>query len=1101
MNRKKASVLFYSFFVLVILLLLLTSYNGDVMFSHKSGIYNSSFELSLKASLGLGKVYYTLDGKDPRKCGLEYQEPLIIDEFHDPKHRFDANVSGLELLGQQTYYPNNGVKLPKATVVRASCKDILGRWGDVKTATYVYENSEGENPIISIVVDEDELFGENGIYINGNDYDAAVANYEVDTQLSDYELLLKAIPLWGLANWSNEDRTVRCYVQEIFGIDQIDGWGNLKIFGGYSRIYPQKSLSVFFDETMSYIFDNGEYILETQGIKLRNGGSGGTNNFLNDYIIQNLSTGLYCDNVRQKNVKLFINGEYWGIYQLYEKLSKEQFCKKYNDIQSEDVVTIIKSGLIEEGSNSQFKAHRRLLDRINEVQTIDDSLWRDICLQIDLDSCIDCYLINMIFGNLDYINHNTYVWNFYDSLDGEWSKWHYALYDLDKTFDDDNIASVITLYSETDPLFSKLITRDEFKNRLAERAESIIATNLSKEKVDALFESIKKDVGDEVANYYKRFGPYELASLSDNQAKRSFFTYLDYCHRYIDYRRDYFCCILEEYLGMSVHNLDYDDYYLDFSKVPNKNYLKTRGVYLGEGERVWAENGAEISIVLKADGVIAIDFSKCRFREDTEITFNGRTIWEYKEGVEKLRRVIVQKEYINQESSNTLRFWTSKDIDYSNDKDPRQMCFQLSDILISRNVIFDDDKSFSITFSENGNSDEYGISDLFYEAEDEGRWGKDGAYIDFVLKGDKDLIIDVSQVYAKHMQVIFNGNQIWDSKEDSDPLVIVKKSLINKEDWNRLTFQTKGEITSSKERGISEDTRLLAFYFKCIDVKILNEEYLEQLIHNLDINDCLIDFSEMSNSTDIRMRGVYLGEGESVWAENGAEISIVLKADGVIAIDFSKCKLREDTEITFNGRTIWEYKEGVEKLRKVIVPEEYINQKGLNSIRFWTSKDIDYSNDADSRQMCFQLSDILISRNGIFDDDKSFSITFSENGNSDEYGISDLFYEAEDEGRWGKNGAYIDFVLKGDNDLIFDVSQVYANDMQVIFNGNQIWDSKEDSDPLVIVKKSLINKGDWNRLTFQSKDEIKSPKERGISEDTRLLAFYFKSLAVTVLEE
>ncbi len=806
-----------------VILLFLLSHEGKVFFSVESGIYNSPFELTLKAPFSFGKIYYTVDGSDPRDNGIAYSNGIVVDnniDDHSNKLMAYKNVTWLEILGMKTYYPKEDLVFPYGVVVRSAIRDIFGRWSDVSTATYFFGDISDSMPIISLVINEEDFFGKDGIYITGEEYDAAAALYSVDESLPESQKLLNAQQIGAKANYSNNQR-VKCYIEEIYGDDELDGEADIKLFGAFSRGYPQKSFSLSYNTEKTFVFNEGEYSLKSKEIKLRNGGSGGTKQFLNDYIIQKIGTGLNCDNVQQKNVVVFLNGEYWGIYQVYEKLSADLLNKKYPETRSSDLINIVKSGLLETGDKKQYKAYKELMDEIKNADTINDELWDEINEQIDIDSYADCYLINIFFGNTDYINHNTYAWQYYDTNNGKWSKWRCALYDLDSTFGCSNIVSNIELYDISDLIFSKLITRDEFKVKLIERAEDIISNNLEEERVGRCIEEIKSELNEYIFDYYRRYGPLEYAELSKEQAQKVFFEYVDGCEEYIDNCRLYFCDILSEYLGVAVHNLGTEDYIIDFSNVPKEQFIKTRGIYLGESEAVWAENGAEIEIKIAAGNDISIDFSNCYLQNHTNIFFNEKKIWDYREGIEKLRKVIVPEDYINQGNYNTIRLWTSNDIDYSNESDPRQLCFRFSRIVLSENITYDDESSFILDFTSVGNLKEYVVSDLFYDPESEGTWGQNGAYIDLFLEGQNDMWFDFSNISYADMIVLFNGETIWDSKENLDKKIKVNRELIEKKSWNRLEFRTREEVNSPKDLGISDDPRYLTFYFKSIEIDVV----------------------------------------------------------------------------------------------------------------------------------------------------------------------------------------------------------------------------------------------------------------------------------------
>ena len=128
----------------------------------------------------------------------------------------------------------------KGTVVRAKTyKD--GAFSDETVTNTYFINPEYTLPIVSLVTDEDNLFGyENGIYVPGQIYDIwkrnnkEVVRYENGTIPTNYNQKGK--------EW---EREAHIEVFETNGKRVIAQNVGVRVYGGYSRNYNCKSLKIY----------------------------------------------------------------------------------------------------------------------------------------------------------------------------------------------------------------------------------------------------------------------------------------------------------------------------------------------------------------------------------------------------------------------------------------------------------------------------------------------------------------------------------------------------------------------------------------------------------------------------------------------------------------------------------------------------------------------------------------------------------------------------------------------------------------------------------------------------------------------------------------
>jgi len=136
---------------------------------------------------------------------------------------------------------------------------------------------------------------------------------------------------------------------------------------------------------------------------------------------------------------MYLNGEYWGVYELREKVDDLDYTDFHYD---QDSVAFLKTwggtwvDVLTDGQDP------------NDVETIWNDFRtyvqnNDMTVQANYDyvndrynvgSLIDYFLLNTYTVNADWLNWNTAWWRGLNE-DGDKKKWRYALWDMDNTFD------------------------------------------------------------------------------------------------------------------------------------------------------------------------------------------------------------------------------------------------------------------------------------------------------------------------------------------------------------------------------------------------------------------------------------------------------------------------------------------------------------------------------------------------------------------------------------------------------------------------------------------------------------------------------------------
>ena len=360
--------------------------------NYYGGFYDGFISLKLHESGSdndeMPPVYYTTDGSIPTS------ESLLLN-------------------GNQLDFFRTGI-----VRLRAIQKNALP--SPIQTETYFIQQNH-DLPVISISTHPRNLWSdEEGIYvvgtngIGGNGHEKANWN-------QDWE-----IPVG--FEYYNED-----------GIREINTAAGAKIFGGWSRLNPMKSLSIFFrseyglGEVDLKLFESKD-ISKFESIVLRNSGNDFTSqghSMFRDGLMSTLVNDTEIDNNAFQPSVVYLNGEYWGIHNIREKLN-EHYVES-NSYADSEYIDLIGNG----GGVSQFRAVHGSAEKYDDLIRYSTSrplgfrqFYDEVETMLDIDNYIDYHLTQIYYSNTDWPGNNTKIWRSRNQ-DG---KWRWILYDTDFGF-------------------------------------------------------------------------------------------------------------------------------------------------------------------------------------------------------------------------------------------------------------------------------------------------------------------------------------------------------------------------------------------------------------------------------------------------------------------------------------------------------------------------------------------------------------------------------------------------------------------------------------------------------------------------------------------
>lgn len=349
----------------------------SVKLGHPSGYYQDSVLISVTNANSSFEIHYTIDGNLPSAFSTLYDTAFYLDS---------------------------------TSLVRiAFFSDTLIQ-GPVSNFTY-FIDEESELDVISILMDPHDLWDVNdGIYVLGNHH-------------------YWAAPFFGANYWQNWEKASHI---QYFNAQKELLWQQdlgIKIHGNYTRQLPQKSFgfyakSEYGNSTLpADLIPNKSHIKEPKRFLIRNAGNDYSFARFRDILVHRrmMITGL--DIQSGKPILAFLNGQYWGMYHLREKIDRF-YLENNHGVNPDEVNLLEQNGLIIDGDRIAFA---ELINFIESSDLSNANNFETIEEQIEVDNWIDNLISNFYHYNTDWPHHNTKFWN------APGYKWRQILVDQDVT--------------------------------------------------------------------------------------------------------------------------------------------------------------------------------------------------------------------------------------------------------------------------------------------------------------------------------------------------------------------------------------------------------------------------------------------------------------------------------------------------------------------------------------------------------------------------------------------------------------------------------------------------------------------------------------------
>lgn len=426
-----------------------------------SGYVAAGTQVSISAAEG-ATIHYTTDGSAPTKASPVYTAPITV----------TAN-----------------------TVIRAAAALPDRLLSDDRAGTYITEQAQGALETVFLSAAPDDLFGHTrGIFAKGPGY-------------------ADPYPYMGANYWRDWERAVHFEYLTKEGVRVLEFNAGIKVFGQYSRVNEQKSVSINMRDRYGAaefcypLFEDCEVNVFSE-LVLRNSGQDYNTAHLRDAFVSTAIADMEVDTQPYKPVRVYINGQYWGLYDLREKVSESYVANRFGC--AEEEVDLFKgNGIVMAGSTAAWK---ELLTYIKAHDLSVQAHYDYVAARVDIEEVINYWITITYFGNTDTGNIKYF-------RAGESGKWRIVVFDQDyclypSTHQWNMVEEMIHPKGHgIGHMFSSVLMRGLFQNKgfkeqFLRTYGQCLRNELSSERLTALCDRMAAEIADEMALQIARWNTH-----------------------------------------------------------------------------------------------------------------------------------------------------------------------------------------------------------------------------------------------------------------------------------------------------------------------------------------------------------------------------------------------------------------------------------------------------------------------------------------------------------------------------------------------------------------------------------------------------------------
>tara|TARA_R110002124_G_scaffold149259_4_gene315349 strand:- start:17352 stop:20321 length:2970 start_codon:yes stop_codon:yes gene_type:complete len=440
----------------------LTQVSDAPSFSIETGFYSGTLTVGLSVT-GNAEIRYETGGKVPTASSTLYTAPIEIDT---------------------------------TTVIRAIAIESGKQPSKTITNSYLFEEQH-TIPVVSFVMEPDSLFDyDKGMYVIG---DSSETNGR--------------FPFFGANFWEDYQYPLNIEYLNKFGNPEFEFMAEAEIGGNFSKGFLKKSFVInnndeFGLDRLTYpLFPENDYN-EYDGFVLR-AGAEERSRLLNELLRTiNLEWGHKNAMQAYKPAILYINGKYWGIYNIYERKNDDFVESRYG---FKDIDMIKDFDNVTDGDSEAYDA---LINKFNDESLQGQAFFEYAESAIDFESFTDHWIYQVYTSHGD--PNNIRYWR----PRQEGGKWHYISYDFDwwKNLGDEpaeyfsSLKKFLSANISGYNIFGRMMENEQYRKIFLTRFADLLNTSFRPDYMMSLIDSIDTAINPEMPRDITRWtdGWYDI---------------------------------------------------------------------------------------------------------------------------------------------------------------------------------------------------------------------------------------------------------------------------------------------------------------------------------------------------------------------------------------------------------------------------------------------------------------------------------------------------------------------------------------------------------------------------------------------------------------
>jgi hypothetical protein len=325
----------------------------------------------------------------------------------------------------------------------------------------------------------------------------------------------------------------------------------LRVSGASTLLAAQKSLTVYLRSgygraSITYPFFKDSDVNTFKSFVIRSGGQDRTAARIRDSFFSRAVKGMNIDFAETRPCVVYINGKYWGIYDLNEN-QNENYLESHYGADPDEVDIIRRNTTHLEGDNRDIK---RVREYALSRDLSNDETYAKFCEWVDADAFIDYVAAQVYFANSDMFNQK--YWRSWDYA----VKWRPIFFDLDfGLYGNSPSRNILSSYFKVEgvpsqdgsltnmDIFCGLKKNKGWREKFARRYVWLIINQFDPVRLTGILREMAAEIEPEMQRHINRWGAPRSVVVWKNE--------IDELQASLERRPQYALDQLQDYFGIS----------------------------------------------------------------------------------------------------------------------------------------------------------------------------------------------------------------------------------------------------------------------------------------------------------------------------------------------------------------------------------------------------------------------------------------------------------------------------------------------------------------------------------------------------------------------